>query len=292
MGRADSMTKTQAAFEPPRPPLPPPSTERLNLDETGRLMLATTSQVNAISVGLKNSNDICGGAVVVAALVLRSTSPEAARANAGALRAAFNASPAKALTPVGAQSGVSTALKNFEAGTLSEEDVCYLQQAAYIVGRGVSGEAKSPGLSTGAMASMVADLVGYGATIDTETSFAQVFDGANGHWVGATAGQSLNTAEAITDAGKVDFAKLKLDSREFSGRVRILKDKVGAHVIQVQSRYGPNEKTGALEVAKKGAGWQAEITPHNPSDALISKLAGSNSERLRNAFRPTTQLRD
>ena len=161
----------------------------------------------------------------------RSTTPEAAKANAGALRAAFNASPMKALTSVDVQSHVSAALKNFEAGKLSEEDVCYLQQAAYAIGRGTPGEPQDAGLSNHAMASMLADLIGYGAKLGKETSFTQAFRGG-GHWVGESGGLNINTAQVGTPSASLEFKKLTPKSPEFSGRVRVLEDKYGARTVQ------------------------------------------------------------
>jgi len=289
MGGADYMTGTQPQLPPPAAKLTPPSTEALGLDEVGRLMLASTSQVNSVSTGLKNENDICGGAAMVSALILRSTTPEAARANAGALRAAFNASPAKAMTSVEVQVHVSAALKNFEAGKMSEEDVCYLQQAAYVVGKGVPGESEKGGLSTGAMASMVADLVGSGATIGAETSFSQAFDGVGGHWVAKSGDVAFNTAQDNTPAAKVDFNKLPVTDNEFSGRVRVLNNKDGTRTVQLQSRYlSPPPATGKKPGAPDGSGWKAEITPLNPGDKTMTGLVGSNAKRLRDALQPTT----
>lgn len=281
IGGADYMTRTQAPHVPTKTPSPPPpSKELLALDEMGRMLLATTTQVNSVSYALNNKNDICGGAAVVGALLLTSTTPAATRANAAVLRTAFNASPAKGRTSVDLQMHVSAALKNFEAGKLSEEDVCYLQQAAYVVGKGVPGESEKGGLATGSMAAMVADLVGAGATLGPETSFAQAWDGAGGHWVGRTGELNINSAEAGPGAAQVELPKLTVDNPQFSGRVRILNDKAGAPVVQMQSRYRaapPVTSPRTPPTKPDGSGWQAQVSARSP---LQAGLQGSNASEL------------
>lgn len=288
IGGADYLTTSQPALALTEK-LTPPSTARMPLDAGGRMLLASTSQTNTVSQGLKNSNDICGGAAMVSALILRSTTPDAAKANARAFRAAFNASPMKALTSVDVQSHVSAALKNFEEGALSEEDVCYLQQAAYAIGRGTPGEPQEPGLSNHAMASMVADLIGYGANFGKETSFTQAYRGG-GHWVGESGGVSINTAFVRTPAAEVEFKTLTPDSPEFSGRVRVLESKSGARTVQWQSSMVKDAKTRAfVRCEPKGSGWQAETSPLNPAD-VVSGLLGSNARRLEASLQKVPSL--
>jgi hypothetical protein len=220
-----------------------------------------------VSVRLGNSNDICGGAAVVSTLVFQSATPHAARANADALRAAFNSPSTRVLLPADVRRRITMALENFEGGALSEEDVCYLQQASYAAGAGVRNEP-----STMEMASLIADLVGYGATFDEGTSFVQTRDR---HWVGSSAGQTFNSAPYDSRDGQVDVKTLTPRAREFSGRVRVLKDEHGTRCVQLQARF----RKGAT----KGSGWQAEVAPRHP-------MFGSNAERLAETFRQVDQL--
>lgn len=228
-----------------------------------RAALASVSQNNPVSDRLQNANFICGGASLVAVMIHRSTRPELAQANAEALRSAFARAPGEGLSPMD-RARVGQALDRLATGLMSKEDVAYLQQAAYAVGRAVPGEQKTPGLTAGALATMVADLAGSGAALGQDVSFSQAFDGEGGHWVAEAGNTFVNTGTG--GAAKVRRADIALDAEPFSARVRLLP----SGDVQLQTRYRRSEMAG------NGSGWEATITPTDPRNEVTRALKGND----------------
>lgn len=213
-------------------------------------------------------------------MVLQSGTDVNARANAEALRAGFDRSLQKLPKEKREESqatlspGVTTALDNLAKRTLSEDDVAFLQQAAYTSGRTAPGEAEKPGLSTGAMALLVADLKGSGAAFGAGTTFSQVHDGVGGHWVAQQGATFINTAEKGTPAASVDAKLAKNTAPDFSGRVRLTANRD----VELQTRSRGREEPEAV-----GNGLQTTLTPNDPRNDVLRALQ-DNGSRLAKAI--------
>ncbi|MBL8954622.1 MAG: hypothetical protein JNK82_27845 [Myxococcaceae bacterium] len=233
-----------------------PTTSRSELPAvTSNVMLATkASQMNPVSSAAGNSDRVCGGAVVVSALLLRSGTPAAMKANAKALEGAFDAAGAAKLLPASVkEADVKAAFERFAAGTTTPGDVNVLQQAAYALGRSYS-PAADDGLDTSQMAAMVANLKARGAALGPETRFVQVHDGegGGGHWV-------VKTPEALVNpspVAKVSADDIAVASGKFSGDVTVRKD----GKVELRTRVLSADEPPAWE----GGGWKMVLDPKSP----------------------------
>lgn len=230
-----------------------------------RQRLATeASQVNPISADPKidNADRICGGAAAVNALILNSTTPEAAKQNAGALRSAMGASGVKLPDSLD-RKAVDAALDHLAAGSPSMNDVFVLQQVAYAVGRRYA-DAKAPddGLNPAQLGGLVADLKARGATFDQNTQFSL----SNQHWVAHVGG---TTANSDTNVPIDPNARLP-SSRAWSGDVSIRPDggvEARTKTVRVEGKdlnaaqYVEHFKLPVLKRDGLPRGWSFPITP-------------------------------
>lgn len=235
----------------------------------GRRRLATeASQVNPISADPKidNADRICAGAAAVNALILNSTTPAAAKANAQALRSAMGAADVK-LPPSLDKKAIDTALSHLEANTPSMNDVFVLQQVAYGVGRRFAEKTdKDDGLNPAQLAGLVADLKGRGANFDSNTQFSL----SKQHWV---AHVGSTTANSDTNVSIDSGAKLP-SNKAWSGDVVIRPDGVveaRARTVRVDGQdlnAADYAKRFELAQPKKDGltrGWTFPITPVDPN---------------------------
>lgn len=275
---------TAAAVGKKAPPAPAldklqaPSSTPVDLSNVAdRVKLAQqASQLNPISEAAGNKNVICGGAVVVSALIMNSTTPEAAKKNAGALESAMNAAGARdQLAATVNPEALKAAFANFAKGTPSLDDVHLMQQAAYAVGRRYDAESTG-GLNPGQLAGLVADLKGRGATLGPETRFTVVANPKAptvGHWVASAGPIELNT-----DASVSVSSRNRLPSgQDWSGDVSVRKD----GFIEARTRYlGSN-------MAANGRGWAFEIEPVDLSKvgSRVQLTKGDHRNQLVNQTR-------
>ncbi|MHB8879676.1 MAG: hypothetical protein ACYC8T_38800, partial [Myxococcaceae bacterium] len=215
----------KAAPAAPAKPVAPPMTEETPRDlanEKQRIDLATTtSQVNDVSVLAGNQNDVCAGAALVNAMVLNSATPDAASANAAALRkAADRYGGWSALPPSVDKDQVKSALDHFAAGKASEVDLHYLQQLAYATGRAFDPDEKrdpelNPGLNAGQVGGLATQLKSDGALLGDDSRFVQLkgVDDTSGHWVVQSGKVIANSLESVpVDATKLSPASAVWDS--------------------------------------------------------------------------------
>lgn len=250
-----------------RPSAPAPVTEetqRTLSDARQRTELATTaSQVNDISVTAGNEGDICGGAALMNALVLGSATPEAARANAAALRQAADTHQAYRALPPGTRPGIDAALGHLAQGTLSENDLNALQQLGYALGRSVDETVlkdpkATPGLNPAQMGAVVAQLKANGAQLDESTRFVELKGARDtaGHWVVQTNGALANTLESVNATAE----KLSPGAATFDSDVRVKGD-----AVQVRTRGG-----GLAARLPPGKAYVMTLDPNKaPSHALL-----------------------
>lgn len=235
----------------------------------GRRRLATeASQVNEVSAdpGIDNADRICGGAAAVNALILNSTTPEAAKANAQALRSAMGAANVK-LPPSLDKKAVETALTHLEANAPSMNDVFVLQQVAYGVGRRFAEKTdKDDGLNPGQLAGLVADLKGRGATLDSNTQFSL----SKQHWV---VNVGSTTANSDTNVAIDPGAKLP-SNKAWSGDVVLRPDggvEARTKTVRVDGKdmnaaeYAAHFKLPPPKRDGLTRGWAFPITPVDPN---------------------------
>jgi len=239
-------------------------------DAASRRELAIeATQVNDVSVAADNADDICGGASLASALVLASSSPETAQANATAMRKLLNA---RVLRATGLPAGVNpqaieTALGHLEKGTLSRNDLFHLQQGLYAGARSYgSSKDAAPGVAVGQMAALVSELKGRGASLGTasmvevELSPATKNSDGTSHWVASTKEGLINTGSSTVPA---DWLSPK--SPRFSGDVRVEADvKFRTTVL--------NTENGTRTRASASKGWAGSITPKDPNDIKLLTL--------------------
>lgn len=278
-GAAKPRPQVAVAAGESTPPLAPPTKKEIGPEERrdlstfeGRKRLATeASQVNPISADPKidNADRICGGAAAVNALILTATTPEAAKANAGALRSAMGAANVK-LPPSLDKKAIDEALDHLAANSPTMNDVFVLQQVAYGIGRRYArAEDKDDGLSPGQLGGLVADLKARGANFDTNTQFSL----SNHHWVANVGSTTANSDANVTvDSG----AKLP-SNKAWSGDVVIGADG------NVQARTKTLNIDGADLTASQYAekfnlklpkdhltrGWSFPIVPVDPNKAIL-----------------------
>ncbi len=262
-----------------------PSNAPVDLSKVAdRVKLAQqASQLNPISEAAGNKNVICGGAVVVSALIMNSTTPEAAKKNAGALESAMNAAGARdQLAATVNPDALKAAFANFAKGTPSLNDVHLMQQAAYAVGRRYPAD--GDGLNSGQLGGLIADLKGRGATLGPETRFTVVANPRNpavGHWVATAGPVELNTDSSVSVS-----AKNRLPSGvDWSGDVSVRKD----GFVEARTRYLKDN------MAANARGWTFEIEPVDLSSAggtgsRVQLTKGDHLNQLRN--QRTTLLSD
>ena len=256
----------------------------------GRRRLATeASQVNEISADPKidNADRICAGAAAVSALILNSTTPEAAKGNARALRSAMAAAGVK-LPAALDKKAVETALTHLEANAPSMDDVFVLQQVAYGVGRRFAEKTdKDDGLNPGQLAGLVADLKGRGANFDSNTQFSL----SNQHWVAHVGSTTANSDTNVAiDAG----AKLP-SNKAWSGDVVIRPDglvEARTRTVRVEGQDMNSAEYAAhfkLPPPKKDGltrGWAFPITPVDPNKSTGGAFLslGDHPKQLKSAW--------
>lgn len=165
----------------------------VNLFKPGQAaaLARATSQVTEVSVMAGNQNEICGGAAVVNALVLGSTTAQTAAANAKALGTLADSTGAySALPPNVKQEDVKAALGRLGTGKASQDDLAQLQQLAFAVGTRVDNQRKDA-MTPHMMSGVLRGLADNGAVFPPGARFVGV-NGANteGHWVVATRDQA------------------------------------------------------------------------------------------------------
>lgn len=213
--RAPATTKPGAAPEA----IPADQRRDLSSFEARRRLATEASQVNPISAdpALDNADRICGGAAAVNALLLKSTTPEAAKQNAEALRSAMGAEGV-ALPPSLDRKAVNVALDHLAAGSPSMDDVFVLQQVAYAVGRRFNPTGPNTGLNPAELGGLVADLKARGATLDPTTRFVQ----SKQHWTVSVGGVTANSDTSV----KLDPASRAPANKGWGGDVVIRPDGV------------------------------------------------------------------
>lgn len=238
----------KVAAPPKEPALQAPSNAPVDLSNTqARIALAQgASQLNGVSEAAGNKNHICGGAAVVSALIMNSTTPEAAKKNAEALKAALGAPGAKELLPPSLdRAALDQAFANFGKGTPSVNDVHVLQQAAYAVGRRYDPKADA-GLNPGQLGGLVADLQARGATLGPETRFTVVTSPSN-HWVAHAGPIEINSDKNVSVASR----NLLPSGPAWSGDVSVRKD----GTVEARTRFLKDR------MAANGKGWTFELEP-------------------------------
>ncbi|MBL8918981.1 MAG: hypothetical protein JNJ54_09000 [Myxococcaceae bacterium] len=259
-----------------------------------RKRLATeASQVNPISADpkLNNFDRICGGAAAVNALILNSTTPEAAKQNAEALRSSLGAAQVK-LPDALDKKALEAAIDHFAAGSPSMNDVFLLQQAAYAVGRRYDEANVDEGLNPAQLGGLVADLKARGATLDPNTIFSQ----SKAHWTVTVGDVTANSDANVT----IDSASRSPANKGWGGDVVIRRDGIvegrTPTVKDPDSKTDPKAdltpaaycKKHGLEAPKADGvrrGWTFELAPASTTGDLLTK--GDHLQQLR---RETTKL--
>lgn len=255
----------------------------------GRRRLATeASQVNEISADPKidNADRICAGAAAVNALILNSTTPEAAKANAQALRSVMGAGVT--LPPTLDPKAIETALAHLEANAPSMNDVFVLQQVAYSAGRRYADKKeKDDGLNPAQLAGLVADLKARGANLDSNTQFSL----SKQHWVAHVGSTTANSdANVSIDAG----AKLP-SNKAWSGDVVIRPD--GVVEARTKTVRVDGQDMNAADYARRfelaqpkkdglTRGWAFPITPVDPNKGTGGAFMeiGDHAKQLRTGW--------
>lgn len=225
------------------------------------------SQRNPISDAAGNADVICGAASVVSALVMQSGTPEAAAANAKALKTAYDLTDAeKRLPPSVDKQALAQAFEHFGAGKPSLTDLHLLQQAAYAIGRTHAGSS-ADGLDRLDLMLMVSELKGRGATLGPETRFTQVQKGKGGsHWVANSGGAGINTdPQAPVTAGNQQ-------PKGEDWRAEVSVSQEGKVLLKTRDI---NEQH-----AKRGLGWTLEIVPVG-NDVARAVKNGSHLDQLK-----------
>lgn len=252
-----------------------PAEERTDLYdafERGRFAFEL-EQTNPIAKQAGNGGDICGGAAVTSALILTADSPEAAAANAAALkkvaddREAWNRLPAPLK-----REDVEAALEHFGHGVMTPNDAALLQQLAYAAGRSLDKQRASPGTSPLELGALVTQLQSNGARLQG-TRFVQVKGAAQqGHWV-------ATKDEHLLDSLKLNVlaSHLKRGGPAWDSEVAVSSGKV-----EVFTRGG-----GRLPAARGASAYRLEVDPKEmPRDkfrALDKSLADRWLELTRGA---------
>ncbi len=221
-------------------------------DQASRQEIAIqATQVNGVSMKAGNAGDICGGASLASSLVLGSGTPEAAQANASAMRRLFGARGALDQLPPGVdKTAVTAALDHLEKGSLSRTDLWNLQQGLYSAARTYGDKfIRAPGVDVGQMTAIVAELKGRGASLGATKMVEVTIDVGTSHWVAETPAGLINTGP------NVDPKKLSPRSPDWGGDVRL-----GADEVQMRAR-----RVGG-QAGEAGQGWSETLKPVDPNN--------------------------
>lgn len=244
-------------------------------DLATRKGLATKAvQKNAISEAAGNANRVCGGAAVVSALLMRSSTPGAAQANARALQDSFDSTGAAKFLPASVnKEELKQAFERFGTGTPTSNDVSLMQQAAYALGRKYGPPEKDDGLSVGQMGGMVADLKARGANLGPETKFIQV----KNHWVAQTPEAVLNSDQTVSLQPK----ELNTKDTRWAGDVTVRAD----GKVELRTRQLSSTQTPAWE----GGGWKMELNPARSNDIADLFKKGDHFKQLNEQLQKAKQ---
>jgi len=226
----------------------------LSTFEARKRLATDASQVNPISADPKidNADRICAGAAAVNALILNSTTPEAAKANAEALRSAMGARHVELPASLDKQA-INDALDHLAAGSPSMNDVFVLQQVAYAVGRRYAqkkeakdGKALDDGLNPAQLGGLIADLKARGATLDGNTQFSL----SKQHWVAHVGAVTANSDQNV----KIDSGAKLPSNKAWAGDVVLRAD----GVVEARTR---TVRVGGADVDAAGYARAFELEP-------------------------------
>lgn len=257
--------------------------------EGKKQLIESSSQVNPISQKAGNSNEICGGASVANALVMSSSTPEQAKANAQALRAA-------AKNVAGLSPEQDRALANMEKGTMSPTDLQHLQQLSH---RLVKSQNQGEKLANaGEMGMAVALLKANGAfqgAQSVEFHNARLPPpGQSNHWSVSVDGAYANSLDPQGNKGASlgnqtpANVQLQASNRDWRGGVLLLNVTGTEPTIDVMYRQkrpdGEGDMPGKMHAAtltNLGQYKMASATDFTTIDKLIADVAKANDTSVR-----------
>lgn len=257
--------------------------------EGKKQLIENSSQVNPISQKAGNAQEVCGGASIANALVMSSNTPEQAKANAGALRAA-----AKNVT--GLTDAQDRALTNMEKGTMSPTDLQHLQQLSYglVKSQGQGEKLANAGEMGMAVSLLKANGAFPGAQMVEFHNARLPPPGQANHWTVTVDGNHANSLDPQGNQGASfgpqtpENVQMQASNKNWRGGVMLLHVTGTEPTVDVNYRQAKPDGSGdmpgkmhSVTIEQLQQYKMSSKTDFEPLDKLIAKIATSKNTSVR-----------